>query len=76
MEQKKSLKKSILTEADLKKITQTLTKKEVLSIMQRKFDITVPDYENMTVKEIIAFVIAKFDERYNTYSNVRGDNGK
>ncbi len=79
MKKKKSLrnsKKTILTEADLKLIANTLTKKEALSIVQRKLDIVVPDYENMTVKEIIAYAISKFDERFNTYSNIRGDNGK
>ena len=61
----------MLTDEILSLVAQKLKKKEIISILQRKFDMTIPDQDKMSTKEIISFVLSTFEERFRLYDQVK-----
>ncbi len=56
--------KKLFSREEIDGITERFTKKDVMGILQHEYDVTVPDWEHLSVQEIIETGLGILHDRF------------
>ncbi len=56
--------KKQFSKEEIDALTEQFTKKDVMGILQHEYDVTVPDWEHLSVQEIIEIGLGMLHDRF------------